>query len=794
MKEDFLSFEKKEVSNFMTPEEIREQYSNFIIQRTYTRYNEKLKRRETWDEAVDRYAEFLKDEYPEQLVKGELEKEFEEAIQAIKEKKVMPSMRLLWTAGKAAKKDPICAYNCSYTAIDSIKVFSEIMYLLMNGVGVGFSVERQYIQKLPEVSSESYPEQAQCYIVEDSKEGWSLTYKSLIRDWYHGIPSIWDVSKIRSKGSIIKTFGGRASGPEVLVDLFNFTKNIIQYAKGRKLNSKELTDIVCKIADIVIAGGVRRSACIAFTNLSDQRMKHYKEGQFWLDNPQRVLANISIAYTEKPEPVYFMDEWKQLILSGSGERGIINTAIFPDPDMRTNPCAERVLINKNLCNLSEVVIDKNITIEEIKRRIKLATLLGTIQATLTKFNTKILSKDWIKNTEKEAQIGVSLTGTSNKNWTSEELELLKKYSFEYNEKYAKIFNINKASGITCNKPSGCLKFDTLIKTNLGIKSFKELAEYFEIKKLESLPENTFYDVSKYNVYVYDMDNEKQLITKFYINGIKKTKKITLEDNLIIECTFNHKFFLVNKGWTEASKLTSNDKIWNWEEDGKFYFKKIVKIEDGKKQFTVDIEVDNTHSYQLANGCISHNTVSQVVGTPSGIHPDYAPFYIRRIRVSRADPICTLLVAEGVPFQPEVGTTLENANTFVFEFPLKSSSLRLRENCSAIEQLKYYKLFKKYWCDERGNPSCTIYVKEHEWLEVLNWVYTNWDHIGGVSFLPYDNGVYQLAPYEEISEEKFNELCEKFPKIDFNKLSFYELEDRTEGAANLACSAGSCELR
>lgn len=620
----------------MDYEQIKDLYSTFIIQRTYTRFDDKLGRRETWEEAVERYANFLTKQVPLSLIDT-----FNEAIQAIKEKKVMPSMRLLWTAGRAAEHDPVCAYNCGFIAVTDIKVFSEMMYLLMNGVGVGFSVERQFICKLPEVSAEQYPDQAQCYTVEDSKEGWALTYKSLIRDWYHGIPSTWNVSKVRPKGTPIKGFGGRASGPEVLVDLFNFTKNTIYYASGRKLNSKELADIICKIADIVIAGGVRRSATICLSNLSDQRMKHFKDGQFWLENPQRALANISVAYTEKPDVIAFMEEMRALIVSNSGERGLINVEAFPDESMRSNPCGERILRSRQLCNLTEVVVDSGITFEELSRRIKLATFLGTVQTTLTEFNTKVLSKDWIKNTKEDAMLGVSLTGVSNITWYPNDLEKLQDLARHLNREYAKVLGINPAYGITCNKPSG--------------------------------------------------------------------------------------------------------------------------------------------------------TVSQVVGVPSGIHPDYAPFYIRRVRVSKADPICTLLVDSGVPYHPEVGSTLENATTYVFEWPTKSTSLRVRNNCSALEQLRYYKLFKKYWCDERGNPSCTIYIKDNEWIEVINWIFSNWDYIGGLSFLPYSTGVYQLTPYEEITEDKFNELCEKFPHVDFSKLGEYEREDRTEGAKEFACQGGSCEL-
>lgn len=532
--------------------------------------------------------------------------------------------------------------NCAYTPIDKINRFHEILYLLMNGVGVGYSVERQYIAKLPTIACQVSENEAEVYTVQDSKEGWALAFKHLVKDWYLGIPSTWDVSKVRPKGALIKTFGGRASGSGVLVDLFTFTKQLIFNALGRKLNSKEISDIVCKIADIVICGGVRRSACICFSNLSDPRMASYKEGQFWLDNPQRALANISVAYTEKPDMAAFIEEWKTLIQSGTGERGIINVECLPDEHMRMNPCAERALRPQQLCNLSEVVVSAEITQDELLKRVRLATLLGTIQATLTQFNTRVLSKEWVNNTIEDAMLGVSLTGTSNKLWTPEELQELRNHAIVSNEYYAKVLNINKAYGITCNKPSG--------------------------------------------------------------------------------------------------------------------------------------------------------TVSQVVGCSSGIHPDYSEYYIRRVRVAKVDPICQLLINQKVPHNPEVGTSYETTDTMVFEFPIKGSAFRTKENCTAIEQLEYYKLFKTNWCDERGNPSCTVYVKESEWLQVGAWVYENWSLVGGLSFLPADGGVYQLAPYTAITKEEYEKLCNDFPTVDFSVLKIYEKVDTTVGAKEYACTAGQCELK
>lgn len=1197
-------------------DKIRQFYSDFIVARTYARWNDEERRRETWDEIVDRYENYVMPKIPEKLIP-----DFKEAVRAIKAKEIMPSMRMLWTAGPAADADNICIYNCTTINIDCLDCFHEIMYLLMNGVGVGLSVERQFISKLPEVSKVEYPEEAQTYVVGDSKEGWALAYKALLKDWYNGIPSNWDVSQVRPKGAIIKKFGGRAcltgdtlvykdrkktrnynsisirdlynckhhlgfwkgkpghfkdiklrslsekdgvfyrnqlidviyngkapvyeittekgyrikatgnhrfmrdtgeyqyvdnfnigdliavngskerrtgvcidcgmpiypratrckscankaqlkdtalettarqrkqcrkymgtecercgatntrltihhkdknvfnndwsnletlcekchqvhhakentygdpyshkylsydkiisinyagiedvydlqmeapdhnfvangfvshnSGPGPLIDLFTFAKRVIFNAKGRKLNSAEVADICCKTAEVIIAGGTRRSALLISSNLSDQRMKIFKEGQFWIDNPQRALANISTAYTEKPDVAAFMDEWQQLYQSKAGERGIINVEAFPDPSMRLNPClsgesivltpagiatvdevsegtliwsedgwvritskvhtkddevwlyqtqhgsvlctenhkivekgkkveakdakfidrllaspfksiehsiaaivdgivcargkitaenkimisvrenemylfdkpfdqfilkegrltakydkcniysayvnttitpeefklmersnskipvryykeqpslvasflrgylslnakvtagrieiqantlytanmivhmlsslgihskvkfsnslhamsnyrimilkdmelfyknigfmqklkqkalkaaitanpveitndkivhktkqvgivpvyditvdgdshtfwsgglnisncGERILYSCSACNLSEVVVTKHISFMELERRVKLATLLGTIQATYTKFNLQVLRKDWIENSKREAMLGVSLTGTSNRTWSADELERLKGIAKISNEKYSRLLGIRQATGITCNKPSG--------------------------------------------------------------------------------------------------------------------------------------------------------SVSQVVGTASGIHPDFSKFYIRRVRVAVADPLCKMLMDQKIPWHPEVGSTEENMVTAVFEFPLEGKATRIASEVNAREQLEYYKLFKDHWCDSRGNPSTTIYVKENEWFDVQAWVYKNWDSIGGLSFLPQDNNVYQLAPYEAITEEKFNELVEAFPKdVDLSQLAKYELDDRTEGAKSYACTAGGCEV-
>ncbi len=374
------------------------------------------------------------------------------------------------TAGEALKRENIAGYNCSYVAVDRVQAFDEILYVLMNGTGVGFSVERQFVTKLPMVAEEFHPTNTVIQVA-DSKLGWAKGFKELIGLLYIGQIPKWDLSKVRPAGSPLKTFGGRASGPEPLENLFNFSVNTFKNAAGRKLSSIECHDIVCKIAEIVVVGGVRRSALISLSNLSDDRMRYAKSGQWWNDNSQRALANNSACYTEKPEIGIFMDEWKALYDSKSGERGIFNRASankqaakngrreIEGHEFGTNPCSEIILRDRGFCNLSEVVIRENDTEETLLEKVRLATILGTFQSTLTNF--KYLSSAWKKNCEEERLLGVSLTGimdcqlTNGKNKNLDELLLkLKNEAIKTNKKYAELLGIKQSVAITCVKPSG----------------------------------------------------------------------------------------------------------------------------------------------------------------------------------------------------------------------------------------------------------------------------------------------------------------------------------------------------
>lgn len=436
-------------------------YQSYIAKSRYARYVNSLQRRETWEETVKRYVDYFHTK----------SKEFpaSEIYNAIFNLDVMPSMRALMTAGPALDRDNVAGFNCSYVSVDDPRAFDEILYILMCGTGVGFTVERQEIAKLPQIPEELSTTDT-TLIVRDSKIGWATAFRELISLLYSGRIPKYDVSKLRPAGAPLKTFGGRSSGPQPLVDLFEFTITVFKRAIGRKLSSLEAHDIVCKIADVVVVGGVRRSALISLSNLSDERLRNAKNGQWWEDNVQRALANNSVAYTEKPEIEIFIKEWLSLIESKSGERGIFNrTAATKQVQLTgrrdsnysfgTNPCGEIILRPQEFCNLSEVVIRSTDTLEDLMRKVQLATIIGTFQSTLT--NYRYLRPQWRKNVEDERLLGVSLTGimdhpvlNSVSDLAKEWLHAMKVEAIHTNKKWAFILGINPSASITCVKPSG----------------------------------------------------------------------------------------------------------------------------------------------------------------------------------------------------------------------------------------------------------------------------------------------------------------------------------------------------
>ena len=454
-------------------------YQQYIHLSRYSRWDKEKERRETFPETVSRYFDFFDDHLGPDILTRELRDYLETKVLDLQ---VMPSMRCLMTAGPALKRENVAGYNCSYLPVDHPRAFDECLYILMNGTGVGFSVERDYINKLPAVS-DTLEYSDSVINVGDSKEGWARGFRELIGSLYQGSIPQWNMDKVRPAGALLKVFGGRASGPEPLEDLFRFTVDTFKDAAGRKLNSLQCHDIICKVGDVVVVGGVRRSALISLSNLSDLRMRNAKVGEWNKANPQRALANNSVCYTEKPDNIgVFMEEWLALYMSKNGERGIFNRQAAkdhvkkngrrdPDHEFGTNPCSEIILRPNQFCNLTEVVCRPSDTKQTLMDKIKAATILGTIQSTLTNF--KYLRKIWRKNTEEERLLGVSLTGILDCPLLTEEnpdleklLNDLREYAVEVNREYADLLGINPSASITCVKPSGTVS--QLVDSSSGI--------------------------------------------------------------------------------------------------------------------------------------------------------------------------------------------------------------------------------------------------------------------------------------------------------------------------------------
>ena len=640
------------------------EYQSFIHLSRYARWDYDQRRRETWEETIDRYFNFFKEHLKENCNYDLTDKEIKEIRNAVVDLDVMPSMRCLMTSGEALKRENVAGYNCSYVKVDSPRSFDEILYILMNGTGVGFSVEEEYVNKLPSVAEEFY-ETESVIVVRDSKLGWAKALKELYAMLWMGQVPTWDLSKVRPAGSPLKTFGGRASGPEPLEDLFKFSINIFKNAAGRKLRPVEAHDLVCKIAEIVVVGGVRRSALISLSNLGDREMRYAKSGNWWETNVQRALANNSVNYKEKPDVGTFMREWLSLYDSKSGERGIYNSMsakrtteklnqekdkdgqniIRRDArdDFGTNPCSEIILRSREFCNLTECVVRGWDDTKSLKKKVRFATILGTWQSTLTNF--KYLTGEWKRNCNEERLLGVSLTGIMDNADTNGStggldgrLRELRQEAIKTNKEWSEKLGIPQSAAITCVKPSG--------------------------------------------------------------------------------------------------------------------------------------------------------TVSQLVDSASGIHARHNPYYIRTVRGDNKDPITKFMKDQGFPCEPDV--TKPN-HTTVFSFPMKSPDGAVcRQDMTALEQLELWKTYQEHWCEHK--PSVTISVKEDEWVDTASWVYNNFDDISGISFLPFSDHTYKQAPYQDCSEEEYQELYSKMPKnVDWTGLSDYEQQDYTAGSQELACSAGVCEV-
>jgi ribonucleoside-diphosphate reductase alpha chain len=527
-------------------------------------------------------------------------------------------------------------------------------------------VEKKFTEHLP-VVSEEFQTTDTTIVVADSKLGWASSFKELIGLLYSGrIPS-WDVSKVRKKGERLKTFGGRASGSEPLVDLFNFTVRIFQGAAGRKLTPLECHDLMCKVGDIVVVGGVRRSAMISLSDLEDSQMRTAKFGSWWDANPHRALSNNSVCYETKPTMEQFIDEWKALYMSHSGERGIFSRAaakmLAPERrdtnhDFGTNPCSEIVLRPNQFCNLTEVIVRPEDTLDELKEKVRIATIIGTFQSTLTNF--RYLRSIWQKNTEEERLLGVSLTGI-------------------------------------CDHP--------ILNGGASV---------------------VYTDLTT--------DGQTRMPKLRLEKWLREMKEVAIE---------------TNKTWADR----------------------------------LGIPVSTSITCVKPSG-----TVSQLCDSSSGIHPRYNDYYIRRVRQDNKDPLTQFLKDNGIPSEP---CYMKPDTTTVFAFPMKAPKGAItRQDKTAIEQLEHWLVYQKHWCEHK--PSITVYVREDEWLETGAWVYKNFDYMSGVSFLPFDNGSYQQAPYTDIDKEGYEKALSLMPEsIEWSDL--VEEEDNTTSSQELACTGNSCEL-
>lgn len=631
----------------------------------YARYLHKEKRRETWEETVSRYMDFFSGRHP--VLHDDNHLVYNELFQAIENQDVMPSMRAMMTAGKALERDEVSGYNCAAIGINHIRCFDEIFFLLMNGCGVGFSVERQYVEQLPEVSEDFHGSDTVIQI-RDSKIGWASALRELIGLLYGGRIPTWDATRVRPAGSRLKTFGGRASGPEPLEKLFRYTVGVFQNSKGRKLTSLECHDLCCKIADAVIVGSVRRSACISLSNLTDDRMRRAKMGEWWRTSPHRALANNGTAYSSKPDLDSFSKEMRAMHRSKSGERSIVNLMALKDKagecgrteDYKgwfiLNPCGEAILrATGGLCNLTEVIIRPDDTLEDLKGKVKQAAILGTLQSTLTNF--RYLRSCWQRNAEEERLLGVSLTG---------------------------------------------------IMDHLVMSGFSKVSsqKWFGSYSLE--------------------------------DSLRQLKEVARETNKI---------------WADKLGIPASKQLT------------LVK---------------------------PSGTVSQLVDSSSGMHPRMFPYYVRNLRQDIKDPLSDLMKAEGVPWVHETDED-GNVHKVIFKFPVKAPEGAItQDSMTAIEQLELWKIYREHWCD--GNPSQTIHYKEDEYFAICDWVWRNWDIIGGLAFFPKDDHIYENAPYQQVTKEEYEMSLETFPKeINWDRLPEFELEDSTTAAQEYACAGGACEV-
>lgn len=756
------------------PDPFFSDYERFIHVSRYAKWLEKEKRRETWFETVKRLVDFYHNKV------AFTEEEYSEVFRGIYGFEVLPSMRALMSAGPAAERDNVAMYNCSALPVDSPRSFDEALYILMCGTGVGFSVERKYVDKLPRVSEAMFDSET-VINVHDSKIGWAKAFKQLLALLWNGEVPKWDMSGIRPAGARLKTFGGRASGKEPLEDLFNFSVALFRKAAGRQLSTLESHDLMCKVADVVVVGGVRRAALISLSDVTDDRMRSAKSGEWWVANGQRRLANNSAVYeNHRPDMELFIKEWKSLYDSKSGERGMFSRYACDNVVARngrrktghswlTNPCCvspETLILTKS----GHVPI-----IETVGKSTEIWN--GEEWATVTPYAA---------GTAELIRVGLSdgrfLDCTWNHKWVIEGVgfvetanlsvgDALKDFPIPFQE--TEIATVTSIESTGRNEMTYCF---TEPKTSRG--TFNGIVTgNSEI----ILREFEFCNLTE--IVVRAGDNLESLKRKARLASILGTVQSSFTD-----------FRYLRKIWKdncEEERLLGVSMTGIC--DNVLMFNTAGLLEQIKQEVNrVNEEWASRLGINIsaATTCVKPSgSVSQLVNSASGMHTRFAPYYLRAVRADNKDPLTQFMIASGIPNEPDV---MNKSNT-VFYFPIKSPDGSItRHDVTAIETLEIWRVLQEKYCEHK--PSATINVKEEEWMEVGAWVYKNFDMLSGVSFLPFDGGSYRQAPYQELTEEEYLEWVQKMPeKIDWAMLQHFEKEDSTVGSQTFACSGSSCEI-
>jgi ribonucleotide reductase alpha subunit len=806
----------------------------FTYLRTYSRWIPEAGRRETYGETVVRYLDFMKAELGDAITQAQLN----QAANAILNMEAMPSMRAFWAAGEAARSNNITLYNCSYCTINHIKAFSEVLYILMCGTGAGFSVERQFVDQLPELQPKANGEHNIVVVVEDSKEGWATALNQVLVALWQGFDPRIDYSRVRPRGARLITMGGRASGPDPLRDLFEFCRRLFdakRAKKQRRLAPIDCLDILNKIAEIVVVGGVRRSSEISLSDLEDRAIGEAKMGEFWQDHPHRAMSNNSAVYHGRPDVVTFFEEFTSLIRSKAGERGIFN-----------REGALRQMMASGRRNPLGGYAPANRTVDEVERLVNSIgtnpcvtgdTVIATLDGPKTFAELAAVGKDvmvyaWHPGTKRPVVRWMRRPRKTRSNAELVEVAFdsgLKLRCTPDHDLFTFRGEKVKARDLLPGQSVRAFSMSQRVSTGKSPKTSSSAVMNHKVVSVQSAGREDVYNGTVDDAHTYvildpvpvagqasgiisancgeiilrDMQfcnlSEVVVRSKDTLETLKrKVRTATMFGAW--QSTFTN-FPLLRPEWEANCReerllgvsLTGimdnailnnvNDKAKRWL--GELKAVAITEAEKWARRLNINMSAAIT--------CVKPSgTISQVVDCASGIHQRYNDYYIRRYRISATDPLFRLMRDQGVPWHPENGQDPAAASTMVLEFPIAApKGAKTRHDYTAMQQLDHWKMVKEFWCEH--NPSITVYVGDDEWARVAAWVYDNFDDVCGISFLPRTNHVYNLAPYQDVTQEEYQRLAAAFPQIDYSKLSEYEQEDNTSGSKSYACVGDRCEL-